>query len=303
MRWFIVFLIVANVILFFWVQHESRPSSAEMRLPPPDVGRLRLLTEMRPSASADEAGQVEPAEATSPDPVAPLPATTASSVAQVAAKADVAVEAVSAPGGKKEAFRSPLVTPDAEDTQTEADSVAGVDGSADGEQGDAVQGLPAVAGAVGAVPAPAPACARVGPFAPDDADELISRLPPNMVLLSDLAEEYTRVERYYVIIPPLPSGAEGQKMMKQLADAGVTDTWLFRRGEYRNGISLGFFSRKGGAQQRSRNIAKKGFTTEIKEQTSVSERRWLLLKNRDGDDPGESLPLPAGIRAEKQACP
>ena len=101
------------------------------------------------------------------------------------------------------------------------------------------------------VAALAPACARVGPFPPSDADQLVSSLPPNIVLLSDVAEEYTSVERYYVIIPPLPSTAAGQKKMQELADAGVTDTWLFRTGEYRNGISLGFFSRKGGAQQRA----------------------------------------------------
>ena len=91
--------------------------------------------------------------------------------------------------------------------------------------------------------------------------------------------------------------------MQELADAGVTDTWLFRTGENRNGISLGFFSRKGGAQQRAENVAKKGFDTEIREQGSVHQRRWLLLKNLDGEDLGQSLPLPAGTRAEIQSCP
>lgn len=315
MRWFIVFLVVANVILFFWVQQESRPLPADVRLPPPDVGRLRLLTEMRPSPSGGEVESADPAAGESPDSNQASEAMVSVDVAPEPSAVQTDTEAVMA----SDAVHSSQITDDID--MVVADSVvpAGADRRAAVAAETAATTVDAadIEHRVGAPDTPAvvreeqaaateqagPACARVGPFAPGDADELISGLPPNITLLSDVAEEYTRVKRYYVIIPPLPSHAEGQKKMKELADAGVTDTWLFRTGEYRNGISLGFFSRKGGAQKRAANVAKKGFNTEIKKQTSVSERRWLVLKNRDGDDLGQSLPLPAGIRAENQSCP
>lgn len=46
MRWFIVFLLVANVVLFFWVQQQLRPPPGMGELPPPEVGRLRLMSEV-----------------------------------------------------------------------------------------------------------------------------------------------------------------------------------------------------------------------------------------------------------------
>ena len=227
----------------------------------------------------------------------------ASAPVQVDTSGEVAAEAVGAAEvvSSGDALVADPAVPDKR-AAVAKESAAVVDEAADDESRDGAPVAPTgVAGELAA--AIAPACARVGPFPPGDADQLISSLPPNIVLLSDVAEEYTSVERYYVIIPPLPSSAAGQKKMQELADAGVTDTWLFRTGENRNGISLGFFSRKGGAQQRAENVAKKGFDTEIKEQGSVHQRRWLLLKNLDGEDLGQSLPLPAGTRAEIQSCP
>ncbi len=309
MRWFIVFLIVANVILFFWVQQESRPRPADVRLPPPDVGRLRLLTEMRSSPAGEGAQSADRHGGESPDPGPAAQATVSSEVepalapVQVDTSGEAAAQAIRSPevASSGDALVADPAVPDQRTTVAE-ESAAVVDEVAGDESRDGAREAPTGTGQELAA-ATATACARVGPFPPGDADRLISSLPPNIVLLSDVAEEYTSVERYYVIIPPLPSNAAGQKKMQELADAGVTDTWLFRTGEYRNGISLGFFSRKGGAQQRAENVAKKGFNTEIKEQGSVQERRWLLLKNRDGDDPGQSLPLPAGVRAEIQSCP
>ena len=276
MRWFIVFLIVANVTLFFWVKQESRPLPADTRLPPPDVGRLRLLTEMRPSPSGGEAESADPETGETPDSsqvseamvsvdLVPEPSTVQADTASVTAS-----DAVPSPQVSDDidaVVADPVVPAGSDQRVTVAKEVtATLDGATDSQGRDAAPALPTLAGEEQAV-ATAPVCARVGPFLPGDADELIPRLPPNITLLSDVAEEYTSVERYYVIIPPLPSGAEGQKKMKELADAGVSDTWLFRTGEYRNGISLGFFSRKGGAQRRAANVAKKGFNTEIKEQT------------------------------------
>jgi hypothetical protein len=121
--------------------------------------------------------------------------------------------------------------------------------------------------------------------------------------LSDVTREHASVDRYYVLIPPLPSRAAGRQKLKELAQAGVTDTWLFPSGEYRNAISLGYFSREAGARRHAANVAKKGFTTEVREKTSIRQRRWLVLMNSEGRDLGSSLPFPAATKVEQMACP
>ena len=318
MRWFIVFLIVANVILFFWVQQESRPLPGEARLPPPDVGRLRLLSENREASTPGarvEQGQVAEESVVSEAVVAEPNAVQSSEEPELpgsSAGEDQLAEVAQGPGAEDAA----QAATGAEDSRSDPDDTvltADQEGAAEQlmDAGQDQVAVPEVAAqtAPEAVSAPQPtaevqaACARVGPLPPADADALIAGLPPNLSLLSDVVEEFKQVERYYVIIPPQESVAAGQKMMKQLADAGVSDTWLFRSGEYRNGISLGFFSREAGAKRRAAAVAQKGFTTEIKEQASVREGRWLLLKNQDGDDPGQSLPLGDGIRVEPLPCP
>lgn len=153
-------------------------------------------------------------------------------------------------------------------------------------------------------PPPAVAtCARVGPLNGDAADGLLASLPVFIVLLSDVTEEMVDVTSYFVMIPPLASRSEGLAVLERLEAAGVTDTWLFPDGRYRNAVSLGLFKRQAGAQRRQRQVAEKGFNVEVVERGRRREVRRLLLKNVDGGDIGLSLPLPEGAVAEPQACP
>lgn len=146
-------------------------------------------------------------------------------------------------------------------------------------------------------------CVRVGPLESADADQVIAALPASVTLLSDVSEDYQRVDRYYVLIPPLPSRSAGRQKLKELADAGVTDTWLFPSGENRNAISLGFFSRERRAQRHAANIAKMGFDTEVQGKASTRTGRWLVLQAAGDIDPALSLALPAQAGVEPQACP
>jgi len=371
-RWFIVFLIVANVILFFWVQQQSRPLPGLATLPSPDIGRLRLLSEVDEEKARDDAGaesstvgeepptaEAEPvalaeapaaetgldipleppvAEVTvTPEPVQELSQGPGDDDAESAAGTAMLPEAGEPPaeqpvqtdmvipevaeqpasesaappaGGPPEETAEPL----AEDAQEEAAQlVAQAQAPAadtavpelqapppPAEQEEAESVSDAVPPAAEAEPA---VCVRVGPFESDQADSLIAGLPASVSLLSDTNEDASIVDRYYVLVPALPSRAEGRKKLKELTDAGVTDTWLFPSGEFRNAISLGFFSREAGANRHAANIAKKGFTTEVKGRTYIRKRRWLLLKRADGSDPASGLVLPAAAASVRQDCP
>jgi len=408
-RWFIAFLIVANVILFFWAKQQSRPAPDSSTLPPPDIGRLRLLTELEKApetASAVVQGtpvDVEPAGMQATEPLSPEVATPISGPEAMPETDGNGEEAVSSPvplpvqeselpaippeppaepvvANAAPALPQPEVTlpedivaeptaseevtppeialterPDDELPET---TVVDFDGAGSQEVAVSEGGSPATAeqmeeaaapepqpqpppasndveqvaaessrgrtpdvedasadasadtgeavespAADPEVAAPEPLCARAGPFEPDDADRLIAGLPGHIELLSDVSEEYTRVDRYYVLIPALPSRAEGRNKLRELADAGFTDTWLFPSGEYRNAISMGYFSREARARRHAADIVKKGFETEVREKASLRQRRWLLLKRADADGKDFELPLPKGAGIEPQACP
>ena len=393
MRWFIAFLIVANVILYFWVQQQSRPLPGLSTLPSPDIGRLRLLSEVDggqahgsseepepPLVDAEVEAMVEPPVAERP--VAPSPPAAAEPLAEIS-------ETTGRPGTESSAYVEPFIggaeVPDdpsriaplipeaAEPTVTQATETESLNRPVEEIEEKAAQDVsekvgrlveqaPAAEGSVqatAAVPsqadpedvAPVPdaaatlvetdpgdteplshaappivqveseadepvidavepvvgteqaLCARVGPLESEEADEMISRLPASLMLLSDVSEDYATVDRYYVLIPPLPSQAAGRQKLKELADAGFTDTWLFPSGEYRNAISLGFFSRERGAKRHAANIADKGFITEVRGRTSTRKRRWLLLKGSGASDLASSLTLPAGVGLEPLDCP
>lgn len=332
MRWFVVFLIVANVILFFWVQQQSRPLPGESALPPPDVGRLRLLSELEKEPEAVDERAAEPIfveENAMEAAVVPVPPVEAEPLvveeapqAPAVSGADLESAELSLPLTEQESADqpnagSPAVTEVIESPGTEGEIVvpeAVAHAEEPLEQPPEVTGEQSVQVAEEPAIPPVPAepvmiqpalasCARVGPFDAEGADKLIASLPATTTLLSEVTEEYASVDRYYVLIPPLTSRAAGYQKLKELADAGITDTWLFPSGEYRNAISLGFFSREAGAKRHAANIAKKGFATEIKEKTSVRERRWLLLKTDGDGDPVATLVFTPGITAERQACP
>ena len=76
MRWFIVFLLIANILLFFWVQQESLRPSPQSEMPPPEIGRLRLLNESpesevnavpEPISPADDETAMHTAEPVNPE--------------------------------------------------------------------------------------------------------------------------------------------------------------------------------------------------------------------------------------------
>jgi len=332
-RWFVVLLLLANIVLFFWVQQQSKPAPGSTSLPPPEVGRLRLITEIAepqltdtPPASAakDAEDQVQVAAGPRKAPMSTSPAPTPDTASAAADEEETVAGSV--PGVSSTPRRAPAAAAEREQSQPapapaapaaqpaidaapearEAETAVEPSGPPSGREQVAV----AETAEVSPIPTPRPevtvaepACARVGPFEPQDADTLISRLPPYVQLVSDTSEEYAEEQGYYVLIPPLPSRAAGMQKLKELEDAGITDVWLFRTGELMNAISLGLYRNEQGARQHAAGVAKKGFVSEVRERIELKERRWLQLKNTQGGDPRGGMPLPDGVQVIRQACP
>jgi len=306
-RWFVVLLLLANIILFFWVQQQSKPAPGSVELPPPEIGRLRLLGE---GAVAEADADVAAAPA-SPDtlPVTQSDEPAMPGAAEAAAQAGDPNSGTTdeAPDLAQAGAENRLPEPVAE-LPSGAVPVATADATAEQTE------TPPVAAPPAEVPAgpvdeatdagTAPLCLRVGPLAPGDADAVVAKLPRGLQLISDTSEEYAQVDGYFVLIPALPSVADAQQVLGDLAAAGIKDTWLFRGGELRNAISLGVYSNRGGAQRHADLVAKKGFATaEVREKTSPAERRWLQLKGPAGAIQAPGLSLPQGASATPQVCP
>ncbi len=347
MRWFIVLLLVANVILFFWVEQESLNSSKYSSIPPPDVGRLRLLKEGveteapappqiaevqrdAPKAEAQTLQRVdivaEPVPTDTPQATPDPAVVDASSAAEVSAAAPEQVDDKPAFSVISDAFTrltesltstGDVVVADADDRPPAAGEEAKErvtdNALAQSEPGpdsysEAIPDIKATESPIPEVEVAEPVvitetCVRVGPLRRADADKLLAGLPEHIELLSDTSAEQRQVDAYYVLIPPLETRAAGRKKVRELNAAGLKDTWLFQGGKYRNGISLGVFSQKAGAQRHAALVAKKGFAAVVREKASTAERHWLELKKQGDGDLRSALPLPKDVVLTPQACP
>ena len=348
MRWFIVLLLVSNVILFFWVEQESLRSSRHSSIPPPDVGRLRLLQEGVDNSEAEvpappEIGDVQrdapKAEVQTPqhvDTVAEsVPTDTSRAIPDAAVVDASSAQDVPAAAPEQvdeepafsvisdaltrlaEGFTStgdavvsgagdepPAVDEETTETITEDAQVAPGEVSEEQPPGSPLVEVEPVEQVEPAEPALASEyCGRVGPLRSADADKLLTSLPDGIELLSDTLAEQRKVDAYYVLILPLENRAAGRKKVRELNAAGLKDTWLFQRGEYRNGISLGVFSQQQGAQRHAALVAKKGFSAVVREKTSTAERRWLELRKQGDGDLRDALSLPNGVAFAPQTCP
>ena len=112
MRWFIALLVVANVILFFWVQQQSRPPPGSMALPPPDIGRLRLMSELNQDQMAGGAGDaIIPPVEPSPIPVELLTRLEAASEEPLDVELSRLLDAIQHGFGRRSAVLEPSCEP------------------------------------------------------------------------------------------------------------------------------------------------------------------------------------------------
>jgi hypothetical protein len=65
-RWFVIFLLLANIALYFWVQQQSRPATVPDPLTAPDVGNLRLLRDELTTGMAARSDTRPPGQSADP---------------------------------------------------------------------------------------------------------------------------------------------------------------------------------------------------------------------------------------------
>lgn len=147
-------------------------------------------------------------------------------------------------------------------------------------------------------------CGEAGPFlSRSQARRLVRKLK--------LEDEQYRIQRkptpvnvsFWVFRPPLPDRASARQEVARLKEAGIKDLWLMPEGEFRNGISLGLYSKEEAARSHAEKLRAKGFEVEVRPRQKMKERYWLAF-SRLPTELVEKLQaaLPAGGNMEKKVC-
>jgi cell division protein FtsN len=119
--------------------------------------------------------------------------------------------------------------------------------------------------AAAASPAAVPvACVRVPASSPENVDALLAWFREQG--LTAAATEGTLAptpSAYRVLIEPLTDRAAARARVAELKSAGVRDLMLITSGEQANGISLGVFGKRSGAERRQRELAQRDISARI----------------------------------------
>jgi hypothetical protein len=147
-------------------------------------------------------------------------------------------------------------------------------------------------------------CLRIGPLSVEQAEQMRPKIASPVAIVDEERRDVPVVDGYYVLIPPLPSRQEGNNKLDELSAAGVKDTWLFRSGELRNAISLGYFKREASARRHAETVRALGFDTEVREKPVQAQRFWLLVSTPpEFDTAALSDQAPDGSSIEAVDCP
>ncbi len=298
MRLLVGGLIVVNVLVFLYsylgLDRQSAPAPAPA-LHQPDMGSIRLIS-ARVSASPaggaeglqeNGAGESTVEAAPPAEEKSPLPDTANPPGPETASVLDQPLEEAAAGVPQAEAATEP-------EPPSGGEASTGEGASAPGKEGELrlVEKRPVLY------------CGEAGPFL---SRGRVRRLVHGL----KLDKEQYRIQRkptpvnvsFWVLRPPLPDRASARQEVARLKEAGVRDLWLMQEGRFRNGISLGLYTREESARSHAEKLRAKGFEVEVRPRQKMKERYWLTFY-RFPEELVEQLQaaLPAGSGVEKKVC-
>ena len=125
-------------------------------------------------------------------------------------------------------------------------------------------------------------CYQTGPFTSHNALKVwreLNKINANSV--RGFNKENNVVSSYLVYFPVAETYAQSEKNVQLLKQKGITDYWLFRRGELKGAISLGLFVKKSRALSLQEKLVKAGFTIEIKERYKIDKLLYAEISTKD----------------------
>ena len=123
-------------------------------------------------------------------------------------------------------------------------------------------------------------CYRLGPIVEIAAAEGLSN---QLIQLGFDAAMHTqqvkKAKGYWVMYPPQESYEEAKQKLREIKDTGLSDLWLFPKGEHKNAISLGLYSRRDNAEVANKRAQKKGLATEVLVRYVKFDQYWLEFQD------------------------
>jgi cell division protein FtsN len=155
-----------------------------------------------------------------------------------------------------------------------------------------------------APPTAARACFRVGPFAERAAADLArGRIDPTVGRAIPRETPGRGASGYRVSLPPMASREEAVAMAQRIGAAGFDDFLVINQGEETNGIALGRYRSREGAERRQTQLAAAGFPARIHAIGEEGPSRWWLDIAAVAGTTAPALRPLAGVPVEPQDCP
>lgn len=122
-------------------------------------------------------------------------------------------------------------------------------------------------------------CWALGPFG-----KLGGRSPlPEALPLRWLMEEYERDADYWVYLGPFDHSAAANTVSRGLTKDGV-DSYVVRRGELENAVSLGVFSDVERAKSHAEAMRGRGYAAKLRRIAKRGQRQWLVMSASPGSE-------------------
>lgn len=133
-------------------------------------------------------------------------------------------------------------------------------------------------------------CYTIGPYNSSKAAQLVADKIKAFGLAVQMRNLHSlETLNFLVYIPPLESGEQAQKTLKDISKFDIQDAVVINEGPYKNAISLGFFNNLNKAKRHAEYIRYLGYDARYTEQQAPREVYWL-----DYDEPfGSNTPVQA----------
>jgi hypothetical protein len=155
---------------------------------------------------------------------------------------------------------------------------------------------------------PAPlSCATWGGFQEAQAAAAEARLAALELGPRLSRSEATTASSYLVLIPPIPRRVDLNGRVAELIRTGVTDQFVINDGEFRNGISLGFFKSEEAANRHLDQLKAKGVNDAVvRPRPSGSRTVTLAMRDLSNVERSRLETIAgefAGVELRIQGCP
>lgn len=151
-----------------------------------------------------------------------------------------------------------------------------------------------------APPSEAALCLEFGPVSGREKVRDLQRWLSERALWTRQRSGAAERHRYFwVYLEPVGSDGDAQSRLADLANKGVSDVMLIKKGGFKNAISLGVFSSQDSVNRRLAELTGQGYQPLVVPRVEIEKKFWIsagLSEQVDIDDLLIEIPVPANGR-------